>query len=261
LAVTIRAALDDIWVCDVSRGALSRLTFALGNNWAPVWTPDGRRVVFGSTRADGMLNLFWKSADGVGLDERLTTAPATQVPTSITPDGRTLAFSQADSKNGFDLWLLSLSDRRVTPFLQTQFNDRQAMFSPDGQWVAYTSDESGHDEVYVRPFPGPGSRTAVSVGGGSDPRWRRDGRELFYRNGDMVMSSETTVGPRLSAASPRPVARVNRIASGFGLDYDVAADGRRIVGLIERGVPTTLPELHVVLNWFTDLNQKMSADR
>ena len=86
------------------------------------------------------------------------------------------------------------------PFLQTRFNDRQAMFSPDGRWVAYTSDESGHDEVYVRPFPGPGSRTAVSVGGGSDPRWRRDGRELFYRNGDTLMSSDMTLGAHFSSA-------------------------------------------------------------
>jgi dipeptidyl aminopeptidase/acylaminoacyl peptidase len=261
LAVVIRAALDDIWICDSNRGAFTRLTFALGNNWAPVWTPNGQRVIFASTRADGVLNLYWKSADGGGPEERLTTAPTTQVPTSVTPDGRTLAFSQADAKNGFDLWLLTLADRRATPFLQTQFNDRQAMFSPDGRWVAYTSDESGHDEVYIRPFPGPGSRTPVSVGGGSDPRWRRDGRELFYRNGDIVMSSNITVEPHVIAAPPRPMASVNSIASGFGLDYDVAADGRRIVGLIDRGVPTTVPELHVVLGWFKDLNQKMSADR
>jgi Tol biopolymer transport system component len=257
----MRAALDDIWVCETSRCTFTRLTFGLGNNWAPVWTPDNQRVVFGSTRSDGVLNLYWKPADGSGAEERLTTTRATEAPTSITPDGRTLAFSQVDAKNGFDLWLLSLSDRRAMPFLQTQFNERQAMFSPDGRSIAYTSDESGHDEVYVRPFPGPGSRTVVSVGGGSDPRWRRDGRELYYRNGDMLIGREMPGGTLLSAASPRPVVRVDRIASGFGLDYDITADGQRIVGLLERGISTTVPELHIVLNWFSDLNQRMSAGR
>ena len=249
--------------CKANRCALTRLTFALGNNWSAVWTPDGQRIIFASDRADGVLNLYWKSADGGGAEDRLTTALATQVPTSVTPDGRTLAFSQADPTNGWDLWLLSLSDRRATPFLQTRFNDRQAMFSPEGQWVAYTSDESGHDEVYVRPFPGPGSRSAVSVGGGSDPRWRRDGRELFYRNGETVMSSGTITGAHFSATAPRrSVARLNRSSSGpGGFDYDVAPDGRRFVGMMNRGVATTVPELHVILNWFKELNQKVSRDQ
>jgi serine/threonine-protein kinase len=261
LAVTARAALDDVWICDLRRQTFTRLTFTLGNNWCPVWTPDGKRVVFASDRSDGSLNIYWKSADGTGPEERLTQAQATQVPTSIAPDARTLVYAQADAKTGFDLWLLSLADRRTTPFLQTPFNERQAMFSPDGKWLVYTSDESGHDEVYVRPYPGPGSRIRISTDIGSDPRWSPNGHELFYRRGDVVMRAAITTTPVVTVGVPAAFATAPTIASGFGLDYDVATDGRRLVVLSDKGMARMTTELSVVLNWFSELRAAIPDTR
>ena len=151
--------------------------------------------------------MFWKPADGSGTEERLTTSQYPQVAQSWSPDGKVLAFHEVHPTTGRDIWLLPLEgDRKPRPFLQTSFNERVPMFSPDGRWLAwlaYVSDESGREEVYVQPFPGPGGKWQISTEGGSEPVWARNGRELFYRNGQKMIAVEITARPTFAAARPR----------------------------------------------------------
>ena len=158
----------DIWVYDLEREALSRLTFHEGTDRAPVWTPDGRYVTFRSAREGGAGNIYWKRADGTGDAERLTEGSNLQVPNSWSPDGKVLAFFEQSTETGWDLWTLpmekdgvgDLKPGKPVSFLLTPFNEMWPAFSPDGRWIAHNSSESGTYEVYVRPFPGPGGQVA-----------------------------------------------------------------------------------------------------
>jgi Tol biopolymer transport system component len=255
LAVTARAALDDIWVYEFAHASLTRLTFTLGNNWMPVWTSDGAHIVFSSDR-NGPFNLYWKRADGSGAEERLTTSAKTQFPTAVSSDGKWLAFTEVDAQRREDISMLSLADRGVTPFLQTPFRERHAAFSPDGKWVAYTSDESGRDEVFVRPFPSPGSRVAVSVDGGRSPRWGHDGRELFYRKDDALMRAPVTLGTTFTSGKSERLFTHPDLGARVGLDYDVTPDSSRFVVLEDKGLTTRTTTLEVVLNWFAELPRR-----
>jgi len=255
LAVTARAALDDIWVYEFAHASLTRLTFTLGNNWMPVWTSDGAHIVFSSDR-NGPFNLYWKRADGSGAEERLATSAKAQFPTAVSPDGKWLAFTEVDAQRREDISMMSLADRGVTPFLQTPFRERHAAFSPDGKWVAYTSDESGRDEVFVRPFPGPGSRVAVSVDGGRSPRWGRDGRELFYRSDDAMMRAPVTLGTTFTSGKSERMFAHPDLGARIGLDYDVLPDSSHFVVLEDKGLTTRTATLDVVLNWFAELPRR-----
>ena len=184
LAVSIDEGYKaDVWLYDISRAALTRLSFAATNN-ASVWTPDGKKITVYSNR-DGQWNLYWIAADGSGVEERLTSSEFPQIPWSWSPDGQLLAYSESHPTTGIDIWVLSLRDnRKAQPFLRTPFNEDAPVFSPDGRWLAYQSNESGRDEVYVQPYPGPGGKWMISSEGGSKLLWASDGRELFYRNGE-----------------------------------------------------------------------------
>ena len=183
----------DIWIYHIPRETLTRLTFE-GANLDPLWTPDGKRVTFASPRAGGALNLFWKPADGSGPAEQLMESEHGQRPLSWSPDGQVLAFTELHPTTGMDIWVLPLhGERRPRPFLQTQFQESAAVFSPDGHWLAYTSNESGRWEVYVQAYPGPGGKWQISNEGGDAPVWAKNGRELFYREGN---KREGTVLPR-----------------------------------------------------------------
>jgi serine/threonine-protein kinase len=188
---------EDVWVFDVWRGTLTRLTFG-GQNEGLLWTPDGSRITFSSVETGGLQNVVWVPADGSGEPERLTTGEGGwQWPRSWSPDGRLLVFNATHPATDYDIWLLSLGDRpEARPFLQTPFDERDAALSPDGRWVAYQSSETGRPEVYVQAFPGPGGKQQISSDGGLDPVWARSGRELFYRQGNqgeevMVVDVET----------------------------------------------------------------------
>ncbi len=265
LALSIAAANDDIWILDLGRGALTRLTHGGGNHNSPVWSPDGGRVAIGAERG-GPWNVFLLPADGASGEERLTSDPASQLPSSFSPDGRSLAFVQASPKTKHDIWLLSLEGGHPTrPLLETPYDEAQAMISPDGCWMAYTSDESGRAEVYVRPFPGPGDRWQVSTDGGVEPMWARDGRELFFRRGDALLSAG--VEPRGRAFH---TANPHRLFEGRyappPLDespaaYDVSPDGRRFA-MIQRSEEEAPPsQLQVVIHWFDELKRRVAAGR
>ena len=161
-----------------------------------------------------------------------------------------MLFQSQDSKTGWDLWLLPLNaDRMPTPLLQSQFNEQEGQFSPDGQWIAYSSDESGRLEVYVQPFGRQGVRWQISPGGGSQPMWRRDGRELFYLAPDRrLMAVEVRGTPTFEAGTPRPLFQVRVTDITFRNHYQVSADGERFL-VASVGSETAVSPIAVVLNW------------
>jgi Tol biopolymer transport system component len=237
---------------------LSRLT-SEGSSQVPIWTPDGSRIVYRATRA-GTRNLFWKPVDGGGPEERLTTGEYVHTPHSWSPDGKLLAYEEEHPETGDDIWLLPIEgDRSPRPFLKTRFHEWFPRFSPDGRWLAYVSNESGRDEVYVQPFPGPGRRWQISTEGGTAPVWARSGRELFYRNGRQLMSVEVATQPGFSATHPRSLFEGQyRI---FRTDYDVSPDGQRFLMLEPLEPPQPATQINVVLNWFEELKQKVPTGK
>ena len=176
--------IRQVWSYDIARGALSPVTVD-GQSAYGIFAPDGKRVVFRSGAAGGEDNLYWKAADGSGAAERLTTSARSQTPASWSPDGTTLAFVEegdtlAQQFFQFDIWVLSIGDRKTRAVIQTAANEMSPEFSPDGRWLAYVSNQSGRSEVYVQPYPGPGERHLISTNGGEQPAWGGNGRELFY---------------------------------------------------------------------------------
>lgn len=190
-------------------------------------------------------------ADGSGGLERLATSEQTQVPKSWSGDGRLLAFHEVSPGTLRDIWVLSLSDRKARPFIQTPFTEGAPSFSPDGRWMAYLSDESGRPEIYVQPYPGPGGKWQISTDGGTEPLWARNGRELFYRSDRRMLAVAVTTGSSFSAAKPTVLFEGDYEASVFpltGTAYDVTPDGQRF--LMVKPVPEAAsdpPQINVVL--------------
>jgi Tol biopolymer transport system component len=264
----LEADRRNVWVYDISRGTLSRLTTE-AQAWLSIWTPDGKRITFSQTTT-GSDNLFWKLADGSGAAERLTTDGHIQYPSSWSPDGKTLAFIQRPTGTDYDIWMLSLEDGKAQsrPFLKTPFSERQAEFSPDGRWLAYVSDESGRAEVYVQPYPGPGVRHQVSTEGGEQPAWARSGRELFYTtpgtrdDTTKMMAVDVTLGATFTVGKPRilfegPIANTVPVRS-----YDVTPDGRRfLVPQFKQQPAPALTEMILVQNWFEELKRRVPTGK
>jgi Tol biopolymer transport system component len=245
---------SQIWLQDLTRGGLTRFTFEGIYNQNPIWTPDGKRIVFSSI-TEGPPNLFWQLADGSGRMERLMTREQVQNPTSFSPDGQLLVFNErTDLRN---ISVLKLSDRKAQPFLGTPFNEGNGTFSPDGRWLAYVSDESGRPEIYVQPYPGPGGKRLISTEGGTEPAWNRNGRELFYRSANKMMAVETTTQPTFTAGKPRVLFEGDFLATPapqLATNYDVSADGQRFL-MVKPGeqVPG---QINVVQNWLYDVRRR-----
>jgi eukaryotic-like serine/threonine-protein kinase len=259
LAVSIRdAGRDDIWVYDLSRRALTRLTVS-GRNAGAIWHPDGQRVTYRSDRA-GPWNLFEEPIDGGGPVERLTTSAFAQFPSSWSPDGRLLSFGQVDPATGNDIWVLSASgEKSPTPFANSAFGEWDGFFSPDGRALVYTSTESGRLEVYVRPYPGPGGRRQVSTDGGNSPVWARTGKELFYLNGDRLMTASIRTAPQIAVGAPSLLFEGEYDFAGIVPNHDVTPDGTAFVMLRgERREPWQ--QINVVLNWFEELRETTDRD-
>jgi Tol biopolymer transport system component len=250
----------DIWVGDLARGTLTRLTSQGSPNIMGAWTPDGKRIAFGSFREGSPRNLVWQLADGSGAADRLARAkPASQAPTSWSPDGQLLAFEETNPTTRWDIWVLRISDRKADPFLNTQFNEGAPRFSPDGHWLAYVSDESGRFETYVQPYPGPGGKTSISTDGGTEPVWNRNGRELFYRSGNKMMAVDIATQPSFAASKPRVIFEGPYVLAGTTMpEYDVSPDGEHFLMLKPaESAQGALKQINVVLNWFEELKQKV----
>jgi serine/threonine protein kinase len=247
---------NDIWLFDLLRGIPSRFTTDPANDSNPLWSPDGSRIVFTSNR-EGVRNLYQKIASGGGNEEVLLKSSQENVPDDWSSDGQLIVYQTLNPKTKWDLWVLQMSgDRQSFPFLQTEFNEREAQFSPDGKWIAYTSDESGAPEVYVQTFPASGARWRVSTDGGRQPRWRRDGRELFYITADgKLMAVAVKLGATFEAAVPQTLFGTRVLTlTNFRNQYAVTADGQRFLinSTIEE---TNANPISVVVNWTADLKQ------
>jgi len=247
----------DIWSYDLARRVKTALTFGSGSaqgNLYPVWSPDGRRIIYTSYRS-GTYGLYQKASDGSGTEEALLEAvDRIRFPTDWSPDGKFLTYIEG-ALGGWAIWMLPLDGpRKPYLFHQSQFAEREASFSPDGKWVAYCSNESGDYKVYVVPFPDPGGKWQVSPGGGCGPRWRRDGKELFYLSSDSKMmaaevkasGSSFEVGAIHALFATRPYGVFGR--------FDVSADGKRFAVPYEAGQPSAA--ITLVVNWPAELGKK-----
>ena len=245
-----------VYLYDFARDTLSRFTFEGARNVYPVWTPDGKRIAFASGEQSS-LHISWQLADGSGRSERLTDV-ATEVPFSFSPDAQSLAFIYGGTDVA-DIRVLRMEGLKEQPFLQKTFGLDAPQFSPDGHWLAYASDDSGRREIYVQPYPGPGGKWQVSTDGGTEPVWNRNGRELFYRNGDKMMAVDISTQTGFAAGKPRQLfeGRYLMNAAGFARpNFDVSADGQRFLMLKpverEQAAPT---QINVVLNWTEELKR------
>jgi len=253
LAITINESDgSDIWIYDLEREILTRLTFDPATDSFPVWTPDGQRIVFNSGRAGAGNNLFWKAADGTGQVERLTTNPNNQGAFSFSPDGKRLVFSETTTT---DLQVLSMEGERTSqPLFQSQFNEFRARISPDGHWIAYESNESGRQEIYVRPFPNvEEGKWQISSDLGQQPIWAPGGQELFYRSRQAMMVVGIKTEPTFTVGSP-VVLFTGRYTTFTGptLNYDISPDGQRLLMIKQEEGPD---QINVVLNWFEELKR------
>jgi serine/threonine-protein kinase len=242
IALAIPAQNLDIWVYDITRGTLNRVTFSPFLDTSPIWTPDSRNITFTSIRS-GPAELLQTSFDGSGSEERLIDAgAATTQARSWHPTGRWLAYEMAGNIN----LLPATGDRTPRPFLTTEFVEAFPAFSPDGKWIAYQSNETGRSEIYVRPFPGPGGKWQVSKEGGVRPKWSHSGRELFFRDSGRVYSAPVSTTPSFTPGTPRLL-----FEGQYAPPYDVARDGRFLMVRDEK--PPERTQLRFVLNWIDEL--------
>jgi eukaryotic-like serine/threonine-protein kinase len=250
---------NDIWLSDEAGGNATPFTFDPANDIFPVWSPDRSRIVWSSNR-EGPYNLYQKAASGAGQDVLLFKSDYYKFPTDWSRNGRFIIYRQIDPKTKYDVWVLPVNGtvgpisgvQQPFPFLQTAANEAAATLSPDGQWIAYSSDESGRYEVYVQSFPGGGSKRKVSTGGGIGPHWRDDGKELFYHAPDgKLMAVEVKVGASFAARTPVPLFEFRVGGNVITPYYCVTSDGQRF--LLSTIVETqAAAPLTVVVNWMAE---------
>jgi hypothetical protein len=245
---------SDIWLFEVNRNLPTRFTFNPASERAPLWSPDGSRIIFGSTRK-GVVDIYQKAANGTGDEELLLESGFDKYPMSWSRDGRFILYQEIAPRVGGDLWVLPLEgDRKPFLFLQTQFDELAPAFSPDGRWVAYNSNESGRNEIYVAPFPGPGGKRQVSSAGGMFPRWRGNGREIFFLapNNRLMTVEVNGDATAFEVGATRPLFEAR--LTGPGYFYDVMPDGQRF--LVNRAIEDKGPSAMIVVhNWIADLKR------
>jgi len=258
VAAGIEESESQIWTYDLSRDALTRLTFDGTSNVDPIWTPDGKRIVFKGNKN----RLFWQPADGSGAAEELISGDLStnNVPGSWSPDGQELALTQDRAIR--KIWIMPLKDRKPHLFDDSPLYETAPRFSPDGHWIAYASNESGRSEIYVRPYPGPGGKWQISNEGGTEPVWNPKGRELFYRNGPKMMAVDYSSQPTFSAGKPKMLFEGAYVPTPRSFpDYDVSPDGQRFLMLRATEQAQAPAQINVVLNWDEELKQKNQAGK
>ena len=255
---------EDVWVSEWTRGTLIKVTTDPETDNDPVWTPDGQQLVFPSRREDGRFGFYAKAADGTGSVEKLLMSETGGFfrPYGWSPDGRTLVFDYGGADGGGDIGMLSMEgDRPWQPLLQTEASEVSPAISPDGAWLAYVSDQTGQPEVYVERFPDTGDRRPISTGGGAEPLWSPDGRELFYRRGDAMMAVAIDTEPAFSAGNPEVLFEEPYYSGGTGLGsrrYDIAPDGQRFLMIKQASAgigDAAGPQIILIQNWFEELKR------
>jgi hypothetical protein len=255
----------DLWVTDLARGGEQRFTSDSSENAAPVWSPQRERIAFNSNRGDHKIfNLYQKTTNGTGQDELLLATGNYKHTSQWSRDGRFIVYSEVDPKTNLDIWVLPMDrgmEGKPVPFLHSQFNEFFGQLSPDSHWMAYTSDQSGRREVYVRSFPVGELQKNISLAGGEQPRWRGDGKELFFVSADkkmMAVAVKAVPGarPSFDPASPQPLFDAHLVTTGNVplFEYDVTADGKRFL-LATVGSSSSPPRLTVWMNWQAGLKK------
>ena len=235
-----------VWILDLERGT-RRLLGSEGNNRDPIWSRDGRFITYASNRGADIV-LCRKRSDGTGAEERLVVRRSGfTAPEDWSPDGQSLLFTEYSSRGDADVWIYS--GGAPVPFLASPFNDEMPRFSPDGKFVAFAADDGGVSHVYVRPFPGPASRTTVSTEDSGSPRWSADGRQLYYTRGTEIMVVPVRTDPVLRIGTPQRLVENENIRG-----FDLSPDGRRFLTLSPRSTDRPIA-LRVVLNWFDELER------
>lgn len=260
VAARVIAVNDDVWIYEVADGTATRLTFEPGDEVFPQWTPDGRRIAFG-TRIGRM---FWKAADGTQPREEFPRGEFPRFPSSFSPDGKTLAFVEVHPSTRNDIWLMPLDgDRKAQPFLSTDADEKGPKFSPDGRWLAYMSDETGRDEIWARPIGSSGAKKRISTGGGAWPVWNRNGRELFFVKDDKIAA--VSVDADLNRVGQEHIildapSFENTQFQEFENKhaYDVMPDGEHFVVLLTPKYPA-ITHFNVVVNWLQELTSLAPA--
>ncbi len=248
VAVTVESDKgQDLWVADLDRGALSRLA-SDGHSVSPAWHPDGLEIAFAYSKA-GPFNLFVRPADGGSTPQPLLESQLNQFPTSWSPDGRSLAFTEVHPLTGADIWVLDLRSRERRAVVRTLFDESYARFSPDGRWLAFMSNESGRWEVFIRAVDGSRPRVQVSVGGGAGPCWSVDGRTLYFSTDGHAAAVAVQTSPALSVSSPLAMPGRDDLQLAGG-----RADLHRVL-MRQSGVAPARRELRVVLEWFSELTR------
>jgi serine/threonine-protein kinase len=246
---------SDVWIYEPARDIFTRLTFGEASDFGPLWTPDGRRVIYTSERP--VFDLYWRASDVSTPEEPLLTSEFDKYAGAISPDGKTLAMSVSGLTSA-EIWLLPLDGSGAARlYLKTEYGLRRPAFSPDGHWLAFDSDESGQREVYVQSYPDPTrARRQVSIGGGSDAVWTRGGRELVYRIADSVRAIAVNTA---TGETGRPVTLFSGPYQGSGFashGFDVTPDGSRFL-MIKRAAGDAPQRIMVELNWFTELTRRI----
>ena len=262
--VALPISIDgDIWLWGLAQAQLRQFTFEPGVDTLPVWTPDGHRLVFAS-QSGGSLNLRWQAVDRADTAERLTTSDNNQWPSSVSSDGTQVVFSELTPKMGHDLMRLALDGtRRVTPLLQTPFDELRGVISPDGHWLAYETNSSGQFEIWVRPFPNTGSaQYQVSRSGGTRPVWAHSGKELFFFGADGTLMRAPVDATTTMWNNKDPTKLLEpRYYTGNGnpnRSYDVSSDDQRFLMIKSASAdPTTVPPSIIVVQHFNEVLKRL----
>jgi serine/threonine-protein kinase len=262
-------------VKDLQRGTAARVTSLPGRNENAVWTPDGRNIVFASFRGATQSNLYCVRADGVGEAQQLTDGMVQQWPLAFSPDGKRLAYGQAGGDGQIAIWTAPVEGDRdrasigirlgkAEPSPQAQFASRP-VFSTDGRWLAYSSDETGINEVYVSAFPGPGGKALISTGGGTRPVWSQNAHELFYLAPDrrIMVAEFTAKGDSFTAGKPQVWSEQRLLEAPFSI-YDLAPDGKRFAVLLYPSGTAEREErsdsITVLLNFVDELRRRVPVE-
>jgi len=257
-----RESTENVWVYDLPSGPATQRTFET-SNFLALWTlPDGERLAFTSYRT-GPFDVYWMPANWSSTEEPLVAGPYDQIATSWSPDGKTLLFTESNPDTGYDIGLLSTEDGNMPQLLlHESWDERNAVFSPDGNWIAYQSNSEGSDEVYVTPYPGLIPKK-ISTGGGCNPAWSRDGKELFYRVGDKLIAVSIETEPEFKVTGSEVLFEIRSLAwtDDWCRNYDVSGDGLRFLMVKQDEEESAANQLVVVQNWFEELKRLVSTGK
>ena len=253
---------NHIWIADLERQTKRRVTGDQTKEFAPIWTPDGKRIVTSSRNDSGAYALVIRNVEGGAAEVLKSGKEVGYYPTSVSSDGKLLAYNEFHSKTGADIMIASLvGERKTEPFLVTQFDEENAMFSPDGHWIAYMSNESGIRDVYVARFPSSGNPILISDEGGNEPRWSRDGRELYFRNGRKMMMVSVDTKQAFHASRPKMLFEGDYAKPGGDAQYDVAPDGKRFLVMKGQIEEKGAKKINGIVNWQEEVRQKMERKK